>query len=338
MPSHYSIKITPASLLPDFRSIAEHVWGAGCNIDSDGDCSTPEDRHWTELTLILRSCPSERIDIDPVSTAPLTLEIRASNADLCQRAADFILSVSGDFVTHLGMATIAKANPFRIACLHTAASNIDVFDTAAKALGIAPGVIHHEVRADLLAAAELAGCLTEDIADSTALALCALARHADVVVLTCSTLGPSIDRTAPDIQVPILRADEALAATAVRHGGKIVVLCAIETTLEPTTRLFHKAAQQSNAVVDVQLVLGAWILFKAGDIDAYLKTVANAAERAYEAGASVVALAQASMSAAANIVRSAPPPLSSAAAGLAAAVQAIASSKAVRPLLATPER
>lgn len=96
-------------------------------------------------------------------------------------------------------------------------------------------------------------------------ALCALSRHADVVVLTCSTLGPSIERIAPDIQVPILRADEALAATAVRHGGKIVVLCAIETTLEPTTRLFHKAAQQSNAEVDVQLVPGAWHQFKAGE-------------------------------------------------------------------------
>ena len=163
-------------------------------------------------------------------------------------------------MTNLGRATIAKAGFFRIACLHTAASNISVFDTAAETLDIAPGVIHHEVRADLLAAAELAGRLTEDIAESTALALCALARHADVVVLTCSTLGPSIERIAPDIQVPILRADEALAATAVRHGGKIVVLCAIETTLEPTTRLFHKAAQQSNAVVDVQLVPGAWLL------------------------------------------------------------------------------
>lgn len=226
----------------------------------------------------------------------------------------------------------------RIACLHTATSNIGVFETAAKALGIASGVIHHEVRTDLLAAAELEGCLTEDIAESTALALCALARHADVVVLTCSTLGPSIERIAPDIQVPILRADEALAATAVRHGGKIVVLCAVETTLEPTTRLFHKAARHSNAVVDVQLVPGAWHQFKAGEIDAYLKTVANAAERAYEAGASVVALAQASMSAAANVVTSGPLPLSSATAGLAAAVHAIASSEAVRPLLATPER
>ncbi|CRM21936.1 MULTISPECIES: aspartate/glutamate racemase family protein [Pseudomonas] len=323
MPSHYSIKITPACLLPDFHSIAEHLWGAGCNIDSDGDCSTPEDRHWTELTLILRSYPNERIDIDPVSTAPLTLDIRSSNADLCQRAADFILSVSGGFVTHLGRATIAKANLFRIACLHTAASNISVFDAAAKALGIEPDVLHHEVRPDLLAAAEQAGHLTADIVASTASALLALARRADAVVLTCSTLGPAVEHIPSHIQVPILRADEALAIAAVNAGGKIVVLCAVETTLEPTSRIFHQATQHSTASVQVQWVPSAWELFKAGNIDAYLAATAQAADRAYVEGASIVALGQASMSAAALLVTAGPTPLTSAATGLTAAMEAL---------------
>ncbi|ONH51117.1 hypothetical protein SAMN04490182_2485 [Pseudomonas cedrina] len=226
----------------------------------------------------------------------------------------------------------------RIACLHTATSNIGVFDTAAKALGIDPEVILHEVRADLLAAAEHAGHLTDEIAESTASALLALARRADVVVLTCSTLGPSIESIPAGAQVPILRTDEALATQAIRSGNKIVVLCAVETTLETTSRLFHKAARQSNAVIDVQLVAGAWSLFKASDIDAYLTTIARAADQAYEAGASVVALAQASMSAAAGLVMSGPPPLSSATAGLTAAMQAIAVNAAAPPSRATPER
>ena len=226
----------------------------------------------------------------------------------------------------------------RIACLHTATSNIEVFDTAARTLGIAPDVIRHEVRADLLAAAEHAGHLTDEIAEATASALLALARHADVVVLTCSTLGPSIEHIPADTQVPVLRADEALATEAVRSGNQVVVLCAVETTLETTSRLFHTAARQSNAVIDVQWVAGAWALFKAGDIEAYLKSIARAADSAYEAGASVVALAQASMSAAAGLVMSGPPPLSSATAGLTAAVQAIASNAAAPPAHATPGR
>lgn len=226
----------------------------------------------------------------------------------------------------------------RIACLHTATSNISVFDTAAKALGIDPGRLHHEVRADLLAAAEHAGHLTTSIAESTTSALLALARHADVVVLTCSTLGPSIENISPDTQMPILRTDAALAATAVQAGGKVVVLCAVETTLEPTSRLFQKAARQTNAVIDVQLVEGAWALFKAGDIDGYLATVAKAADQAYEDGASVVALAQASMSGAAARVTAGPPPFTSAMAGLAAARHALTSNEAAQPSHATPAR
>lgn len=211
----------------------------------------------------------------------------------------------------------------RIACLHTATSNIGVFDTAASTLGIDPGVIHHTVRADLLAAAEHAGRLTEEIAESTQSALLALAQHADVVVLTCSTLGPSIESITPDVRVPILRADEALAATALGAGKKVVVLCAVETTLEPTSQLFHTAARRSNAVIDIQLVAGAWALFKAGDIDGYLAAIAKAADQAYEHGADVVALAQASMSDAARYVTLGPRPLTSTIAGLESAVRTL---------------
>ncbi|CRM91378.1 aspartate/glutamate racemase family protein [Pseudomonas sp. A-RE-26] len=211
----------------------------------------------------------------------------------------------------------------RITCLHTAASNIAVFDTAAKTLGLGPNVVRHEVRADLLAAAEQAGSLTAEIAASTASALLALARHADAVVLTCSTLGPAVELIAPGTQVPILRADAALAVTAVQAEGKIVVLCAVKTTLAPTSELFQAAALCANASIEVQWVNGAWDRFKAGDINGYLAMVAQAADQAYEDGASLVVLAQASMSSAASQVTAGPPPLSSATAGLAAAIQAI---------------
>lgn len=211
----------------------------------------------------------------------------------------------------------------RITCLHTAQSNIAVFDAAASTLGIGPDVLHHEVRADLLAAAEHASTLTADIAHKTSLALVSLAQHCDAVVLTCSTLGPAIEHISPHAQVPILRADEALALATVHVGGKVVVLCAIETTLAPTSRLFFRAAQHTKASVEVQLVPGAWAMFKAGDIDGYLATIAQAADRAYVAGASIVALGQASMSSAALWVTAGPAPLTSAATGLRAALDAV---------------
>lgn len=95
MSTCYSIQITPERPLPAFYCIAEHLWGTGCDVDSDGDCAGSDDRQWTELTLSLRGISGERIDIDPLSLMPLTLVIRSSHATLCQRAADYIVSVSG---------------------------------------------------------------------------------------------------------------------------------------------------------------------------------------------------------------------------------------------------
>lgn len=212
----------------------------------------------------------------------------------------------------------------RITCLHTAESNIAVFDSAAKELGIALDVLRHEVRADLLASAEHAGGLTPAISSATQLELLSLARHADVVILTCSTLGPAVEGAATNTHSPILRADEALASAAVTAcpaGGKIVALCAVDTTIEPTSRLFFQAAEGSKATVEVQLVSGAWALFKRGDLDGYLATIAKAADLAYLGGASLVALAQASMSGAAPLVTAGPPPLTSAMAGLKAGLE-----------------
>lgn len=58
--------------------------------------------------------------------------------------------------------------------------------------------------------------------------------------------------------MPILRVDAALAGQAVASGGKIVVLCAVETTVGPTTSLFEEVSEGSQASFEVQLVPDAW--------------------------------------------------------------------------------
>ena len=201
--------------------------------------------------------------------------------------------------------------PKRIACLHTAESNVAVYDRAAAELGLPPGVLAHTVRPELLAAAEQAGGLNADIASQTALLLFALCDSADAVLLTCSTLGPVVAAIADTAEVPIIRADQALAERAAAGGGRITVLCAVETTIAPTSALFSDAAAGTPAIIDIQLVPGAWALFKAGDTAGYLKTIAAAADAAYAGGATVVALAQSSMADAADLVTSGPKPLSS---------------------------
>lgn len=211
--------------------------------------------------------------------------------------------------------------PIRLACLHTAESNIAVFEAAGAALGIAGGTLRHAVRADLLSDAERAGGLTPEIAASTRNMLLSLCDDADAVLLTCSTLGPAAEAVAGSAPAPVLRVDAALAAEAVREGCRVVALCAVETTIGPTRLLFEEAARATGAVVEVRLVPGAWAAFKAGDPDRYLAMIAAAADDAMRNGAGCVALAQASMAGAARLC-TAGTPLSSPVVGLAAAKSA----------------
>ena len=210
----------------------------------------------------------------------------------------------------------------RIACLHTAESNIEVFEAALRSLRRDDVTLRHLVRADLLATAELQHGVTAEIIASTQAALLALCRDADAVLLNCSTLGVAVSGDFAGAGIPVVRVDRALAEAAVQRGGKVIVLCTAETTIGPTTRLFSEMAFKSGAEVDVRLVPGAWAMFRAGDQLGYLAAIAEAAERAYADGGSVIALAQASMAPAAPLVKSGARPLSSPATGLSAAIAA----------------
>ena len=199
----------------------------------------------------------------------------------------------------------------KIACLHTAASNVALFE-AARPERVR---LSHAVRPDLLAAAEADG-LTPAIAAATAEALGALRGGADAVLLTCSTLGPAAEAAGA------LRADAALAEAATAGGGTVEVLCTAPSTLTATAELFGAAAARSGARLTVRLVPGAWGLFQAGDHAGYAERIARevAASRA-----EVVALAQASMAPAAQLT--ARPVLTVPAVALAAALKDIGPSR-----------
>jgi hypothetical protein len=82
---------------PPYHALAEHLWGAGCNVDSDGDSDTPDSSDWTELTLILRSGLEDgpRIDVDPVEGPSLTLAITSDDEALAARVAEFLIEQAG---------------------------------------------------------------------------------------------------------------------------------------------------------------------------------------------------------------------------------------------------
>ncbi|WP_176085540.1 aspartate/glutamate racemase family protein [Martelella sp. HB161492] len=206
-----------------------------------------------------------------------------------------------------------------VACLHTVESNIAVFDAAARAIdGL---TLSHTLRADLLARAEEQGALTAAIRDEAARALEALSRSADAVLLTCSTLGPASEAVT-EAASPVLRVDEALAVEALGAGGRLVVLCAAPTTMEPTRALFARIAEPSGGNFAIQLVEGAWARRKAGDLDGYYNDIAAAIDRAYSQSADHIALAQATMAEAAERASTGPKAFTSPSAGLLAAANA----------------
>jgi aspartate/glutamate racemase len=210
----------------------------------------------------------------------------------------------------------------RIACLHTVDSNVPVLEAAASRI---PGLtLSHTVRADLLKRAEAAGGLTDAIRDEAAELLGALAADADAVLLTCSTVGPAAERADLLARVPILRVDAALASASVAMAaagkGRVDVLCAVQTTVEPTRALFERVADGTGVTIAMHIAPGAWDAFRAGDAATYHRLVAEAADALYAKGAEVIAFAQASMAAAAALCTGGTP-LTSPAAGLAAAAR-----------------
>ncbi|WP_372392216.1 hypothetical protein ACCQ05_19830 [Xanthomonas sp. NCPPB 3582] len=113
MSNNYVVKITSPGPRPEFYRIAEYLWGVGCNIDSDGDSSSADDRSWTELSLSLRGSPGQYLDIDPISLEPLVLAIRSPQESLCAKAAEFIVFYSGGIAESLAPTNSSKPNPLR---------------------------------------------------------------------------------------------------------------------------------------------------------------------------------------------------------------------------------
>lgn len=119
---------------------------------------------------------------------------------------------------------------------------------------------------------------------------------ADVVMVTCSSIGKATALARSQYDFPILRIDEALAEQATALGGRIGVAATLRTTLDPTLDLLRETAV--NAGRDVELIPalaeGAFEAVLAGDTARHdqllLATLADLMRRV-----DVVVLAQASM-------------------------------------------
>jgi Asp/Glu/hydantoin racemase len=119
---------------------------------------------------------------------------------------------------------------------------------------------------------------------------------ADLVVVTCSSVGPAVDASRGFVSVPLLRIDEPMADEAVRLGARVGVVATLATTLEPTAELVARRAAAAGRQVEVvaRVCEGAFEALEAGDRERHDELVREGLRR-LGAEVDVVVLAQASM-------------------------------------------
>ena len=179
-----------------------------------------------------------------------------------------------------------------IGFVHTTTTHAATFNELADEL--IPGVERfHIVDESLLSDTRKAGTLTPATKRRVLTYIAsAVEAGADVVVVTCSSIGPAVDESRAFVPVPVLRIDEPMVVEACRHGSRIGVLATLTTTLEPTIDLIGRHVRE--VTVTSHVCPGAFDALQAADHDRHDELV-RAGLREIVGEVDVVVLAQASM-------------------------------------------
>ncbi len=119
---------------------------------------------------------------------------------------------------------------------------------------------------------------------------------ADVILVTCSSIGVAIETAATLATVPVIRVDQAMADEAVQIGNRIGVIATLPTTLEPTSDLVRRRAELAgkNPTITSKLCEGAFEALMSGEAAKHDEMVAKALKELMKE-VDVIVLAQASM-------------------------------------------
>lgn len=184
----------------------------------------------------------------------------------------------------------------RAACIHTVYSVIEDF-TAQLREKLPPDTKIHTLYDDFLAT---------DPADTGKfsavnherlrldLRACALT-GADVIVVSCSTLSPSVRLLRGEVNVPVVAIDDAMVREAVQKGSRIGLLATANSTVKPSTSAIYAAAEAAGKEIELQVLCNedAIRALKAGDRQTHDRLVLEMAEQLGACDA--IVLAQASM-------------------------------------------
>lgn len=145
---------------------------------------------------------------------------------------------------------------------------------------------------------------------------------ASQVLCTCSSVGGMAEQVGRQMGLPTLRLDRPMAEAAVAAGRHVLVAACLPSTLGPTTQLLNEVAHARNRRIEIETLLmeNAWPLFQAGDEAGFTRRIAGII-LTIQPQPDAIVLAQASMAAAADILKQSPVPVfSSPRLGVAAAL------------------
>ena len=148
----------------------------------------------------------------------------------------------------------------KITCLHTAQSHVAGFSDLFAQEGW-DGDLDHVVRPDLLARAQGEGAaLADDLRGLIA------GLDGDVILCTCSTLGPIVEGFGDQ---RVLRIDRPAMEAAARYDHVMLAIC-LESTRAPSVALLRDCGSEANVV----LCDDAWPHFEAGDMNGFHRAIA----------------------------------------------------------------
>ena len=180
----------------------------------------------------------------------------------------------------------------RIACIDTVYSVIDSFNKQLRE-GIPGDFLIHTLYDDFLAtdpAPGQSGKFTPINHQRLRLDMQAQAlTGADIIVVTCSTLSPSVRLLRGEFNVPVVAIDDAMVNEAVAIGTKIGLMATATSTVEPST-----SAVAAGKEIDLKVLYNedAILALKAGDPATHDRLVLEMADQLKDRD--VIVLAQAS--------------------------------------------
>ncbi|SEQ10976.1 hypothetical protein SAMN05428969_2014 [Devosia sp. YR412] len=99
------------------------------------------------------------------------------------------------------------------------------------------------------------------------------------ILFTCSSFGSAIEQAAKELDVPVLKPNEAMFGDAIRAGGRTAMIYTFPPAREGMEEEFREEAARlgSGAEIDSVFVPGAIEAIRAGDAQTHNRLVAEAA-------------------------------------------------------------